>query len=260
MTAGKPMEHGVRVELTGVRKRYDGLEVLRGIDLVVEPGNLVAILGQSGTGKSVALRQIVGLERPDAGRIVVGGVPIERYVAMPPQEKPFRIAMVFQNSALLASLTVAENVSLRLREHGTLPASEIREVTRRVLEQVELAGAEDKYPTELSGGMRKRAAIARALAVDPELILYDEPTADLDPILTEQIGSLIARIRDTRGRTQMLVTHNVPLARAIADRIAVLDRGRIAEYLTPDELSASRYPLTQEFLRAAGLEHGSGGV
>jgi len=260
MTQAPGSQHGVRVELSGVRKRYDGYEVLRGIDLVVEPGNLVAILGQSGTGKSVTLRQIVGLERPDAGRIVVGGVPIERYVAMPPEEKPFRIAMVFQNAALLASLTVAENVGLRLREQGTLPPRDIREATRRVLEQVELAGTEDQYPTQLSGGMRKRAAIARALAVDPELILYDEPTADLDPILTEQIGSLIARIRDTRGATQMFVTHNVPLARAIADRIAVLDQGRIAEYLTPEELVASRYPLTQEFLRAAGLEHGSGGV
>jgi len=253
MTATAQAEHGVRAELAGVRKSYDGVEVLRGVDLVVEPGKLVAILGQSGTGKSVTLRQLIGLERPDAGRIVVGGIPIERYVAMDPEEKPFRIAMVFQSAALLASLTVAENVSLRLREHGHLPDREIREITRRALEQVELAGCEDKYPTELSGGMRKRAAIARALAVDPELILYDEPTADLDPILTEQIGSLIARIRETRGSTQMFVTHNVPLARAISDRIAVLDAGRIAEYVTPEELLASRHPLTREMLRAAGL-------
>ena len=255
MTAGRQAEHGVRAELTGVCKSYDGVEVLRGIDLVVEPGTLVAILGQSGTGKSVTLRQIIGLERPDAGRIVVGGIPIERYVAMDPEEKPFRIAMVFQSAALLASLTVAENVGLRLRERGGVPEREVREITRRVLEQVELAGCEDKYPTELSGGMRKRAAIARALAVEPELILYDEPTADLDPILTEQIGSLIARIRETRGSTQMFVTHNVPLARAISDRIAVLDEGRIAEYVTPEELLASRHPLTREMLRAAGLSH-----
>jgi phospholipid/cholesterol/gamma-HCH transport system ATP-binding protein len=255
MTAARQAERGVRVELAGVCKSYDGHPVLLGIDLVVEPGQVVAILGQSGTGKSVTLRQVIGLERPDAGRIVVGGIPIEQYVAMAPEEKPFRIAMVFQSAALLASLTVAENVSLRLRELGTVPPREIAAVTQRVLEQVELAGTDDKYPTELSGGMRKRAAIARALAVDPELILYDEPTADLDPILTEQMGKLIARIRDTRGSTQMFVTHNVPLARAISDRIAVLDEGRIAEYLTPEELPASRYPLTRELLRAAGLEH-----
>jgi phospholipid/cholesterol/gamma-HCH transport system ATP-binding protein len=246
--------HGVSVELSGVRKAYGSHAVLRGVDLTVEPGTLLAIVGQSGTGKSVLLRQIIGLERPDAGRIVVGGVELPRYLAIPPEEKPFRIAMVFQSAALLASLTVGENVSLRLRERGRLAEAEIRAATRRVLELVDLAGAEDKLPSELSGGMRKRVSIARALAVDPELILYDEPTADLDPILTEQIGQLIARIRTERGNTQIIVTHNLPLARAFADRIAVLADGRIAESVTPAELAASRHPLTREFLRAAALE------
>jgi phospholipid/cholesterol/gamma-HCH transport system ATP-binding protein len=125
-----------------------------------------------------------------------------------------------------------------------------------VLEAVELSGTEGKYPAELSGGMRKRVAIARALALDPELILYDEPTADLDPILTEQIGQLIARIRKARGNTHVIVTHNLPLARAIADRIAVLDQGRIAECSAPAELLASRHPLTREFLRAAAFGTG----
>jgi len=247
-------QHGVAVELSGIRKRYTDHEVLRGVDLNIEPGKLVAILGQSGTGKSVLLRQIIGLERPDAGRIVVGGVELERYLAMPPGQKPFRMAMVFQNAALLASLTVAENVSLRLREHGHQNSGEITEITRRALEQVELAGTENKLPSELSGGMRKRVAIARALAVDPELILYDEPTADLDPILTEEIGRLIGRIREARGSTQIIVTHNLPLARTLASRIAVLDQGRIAEYSTPEELGRSSNPLTREFLRAATLE------
>jgi len=245
--------HGVPLELAGVRKSYDGHFVLDGIDLSVAPCSLVAILGQSGTGKSVLLRQIIGLERPDAGRIVVGDVELPRYLAMRPDEKPFRMAMVFQNAALLASLTVAENVSLRLREHGRRSAREIAEITRRSLEQVELAGTEDKLPSELSGGMRKRVAIARALATEPELILYDEPTADLDPILTEEIGRLIARIRDVRGTTQIIVTHNLPLARSIADHIAVLAEGRIVEYVTPAELARSRHPLTREFLRAATL-------
>jgi phospholipid/cholesterol/gamma-HCH transport system ATP-binding protein len=127
-------------------------------------------------------------------------------------------------------------------------------VVRRVLEQVEMAGTEGKLPAELSGGMRKRVAIARALAVDPELILYDEPTADLDPILTEQIGALIARIRATRGTTQVIVTHNLPLAHGIADRIAVLDQGRIVECSTPDALVRSTHPLTREFLRASALD------
>jgi phospholipid/cholesterol/gamma-HCH transport system ATP-binding protein len=246
--------HGVAVELAGVRKGYGEHAVLRGVDLTVQAGELVAIVGQSGTGKSVLLRQIIGLEEPDAGRIVVGGMELARYRALPAEEKPFRIAMVFQNAALLASLTVAENVSLRLREQHRLPAREIGTVTRRALEAVELAGTETKLPSELSGGMRKRVSIARALAIDPELILYDEPTADLDPILTQEIGRLITRIRETRGATQIIVTHNLPLARAIADRIAVLADGRIAECVTPAELPASRHPLTRAFLEASALD------
>ncbi len=254
MAAGTPRDrHGVAVELDGVRKSYGGTPVLRGVDLVVHPGELMAIVGQSGQGKSVLLRQIVGLERPDAGRIVVGGLPLPEYLALPPERKAFRIAMVFQSAALLASLSVAENVALRLREHRRARPAEIRTVVARALEAVDLAGCEDKLPGELSGGMRKRVAIARALAVDPELILYDEPTADLDPILTEQIGGLIRRIRETRGNTQIVVTHNLPLARAIADRIAVLDAGRIVDCRTPADLAASDHPLTREFIRAATM-------
>ena len=255
MTSGsqQPKRRGVALDLRGVRRSYGGAEVLRGVDLSVNAGELLAIVGQSGTGKSVLLRQIIGLERPDAGRITVGGLELPRYLAIPPEEKPFRIAMVFQSAALLASLTVAENVGLRLRERRRHSAAEIEAITRRVLADVELEGTEDKLPSELSGGMRKRVAIARALAIDPELILYDEPTADLDPILTQQIGELIGRIRTNRGSTQIIVTHNLPLARAIADRIAVLDQGRIVECSTPAELAASRQPLTREFLRAAAL-------
>jgi phospholipid/cholesterol/gamma-HCH transport system ATP-binding protein len=242
---------GVAVVLDGVRKRYGAQEVLAGIDLDIQSGELLAIVGQSGQGKSVLLRQIVGLERPDAGRIEVGGIQLERYLALPPGEKPFRIAMVFQGAALLASLTVAENVALRLREHHQAPPSEIPGRVRHALEQVELTGAETKLPGDLSGGMRKRAAIARALAIDPELILYDEPTADLDPLLTEQIGALIARIRSARGSTQIVVTHNLGLARSIADRVAVLDRGRIVDCSRAAALAASTHPLTRELLRAA---------
>src|SRR5205809_6377660 len=229
MAVAAERARGVPVALAGVRKAYGGHVVLAGVDLSVAPGELVAIVGQSGTGKSVLLRQIVGPEGPDAGRITVGGIELGEYLALPPEEKPFRIAMVFQSSALLASLTVAENVGLRLRERGRHAPAEIAAITRRVLEQVELAGTEDQLPGELSGGMRKRVAIARALAVDPELILYDEPTAHLDPILTEYIGHLIARIRTLRGSPAIIVTHNLPLARGVADRIAVPDRGRIVE-------------------------------
>jgi phospholipid/cholesterol/gamma-HCH transport system ATP-binding protein len=247
------VKHGVGVEVHGLRKRYGDHTVLNGVDLSIAAGETVAILGESGTGKSVLLRHVVGLERPDAGTITVGDVPLERYLAMTPGDKPFRIAMVFQNAALLASLTVAENVALRLREQSRLPPREIAERTREALAAVELAGAEAKLPSELSGGMRKRVAIARALAAEPELILYDEPTADLDPILTQQIGRLIRSIGSDRGATQVIVTHTVPLARAVADHIAVLDGGRIGEYTTPADLPRSTHPLTREFLRAAML-------
>jgi phospholipid/cholesterol/gamma-HCH transport system ATP-binding protein len=245
--------HGVAVELIGVRKGYGAEAVLAGVDLRVAPGELMAIVGQSGAGKSVLLRQMIGLETPDAGRVVVGGIDVAAYRAIPPDRKPFRIAMVFQGSALLASLSVAENVALRMRERGRQGPDEIAAVTRRVLAQVEMTGSDDKLPGELSGGMRKRVAIARALAVDPELILYDEPTADLDPILTEQIGDLIRRIRNERGNTQIVVTHNLPLARAIADRIAVLADGCIVECSTPADLGRSAHALTRAFLRASAL-------
>src|SRR5436309_4234330 len=154
----------VPVELAGVRKAYGEHVVLAGVDLRVAPGELLAIVGQSGTGKSVLLRQVVGLERPDAGRITVGGIELSEYLALPPEEKPFRIAMVFQSSALLASLTVAENVALRLRAHGRHAPAEIAAITRRVLGPAALPGTEDQLPGELSGGMRKPVALARAPA------------------------------------------------------------------------------------------------
>lgn len=244
---------GVAVSLRGLRKAYGTQQVLDGVDLDVAPGELVAIVGQSGQGKSVLLRQLIGLERPDAGTIAVGGMPLERWVALPADAKPFRIAMVFQGAALLASLTVAENVALRLEEHGGASRAAVRLAVAETLAAVDLAGVEDKLPAELSGGMRKRVAIARALAAEPHLILYDEPTADLDPLLTEQIAQLIARVRRARGATQLVVTHNLPLARTLADRIAVLDAGRIVEYAAPDALRASRHALVRELLRASAL-------
>lgn len=244
---------GIGVTLAGVRRRYGGQDVLAGVDLTVAPGELLCIVGQSGQGKSVLLRQIVGLETPDAGTIRLGDLDLATWRALPPERKPFRVAMVFQNAALLASLTVAENVALRLLEQGTLPRARIDAVVRRCLAAVELEGVEDRLPGQLSGGMRKRVAIARALAVEPELILYDEPTADLDPILTEQIGALIAAVRRRGEATQLVVTHNLPLARMLADRIAVLAEGRIVCCVPPAALAEVPHPLVREFLRAAGV-------
>jgi phospholipid/cholesterol/gamma-HCH transport system ATP-binding protein len=159
--------------------------------------------------------------------------------------------MVFQTSALLNSLTVAENVSLALREHRTVPRQEVPRIVHDALEQVDMEGTEGKLPAELSGGMRKRVAIARALAMNSDLILYDEPTAELDPILTAEVGQLIRRIQEKRRPTQVVVTHNLPLAREIADHVAVLKQGKIVDFRTGDDFWQSDHPHTRSFLRAA---------
>jgi phospholipid/cholesterol/gamma-HCH transport system ATP-binding protein len=244
---------GVSIEITGLRKSYNGTAVLQSVDLHIEAGEIIVIIGGSGEGKSVLLRHIAGLEMPDAGAIHLNGLDLQQYLHTPPEEKPFRLSMVFQGSALLNSLTVAENVSLRLREHRTHSEKDIERIVASCLEQVELAGTQPKLPSELSGGMRKRAAIARALAVEPQVILYDEPTADLDPILTTQIGALIKRIQETRGTTQVVVAHDLALAVEIGTHIAVLHDGRIVDHQPARALSHSDNPHTQEFLRAAHL-------
>jgi phospholipid/cholesterol/gamma-HCH transport system ATP-binding protein len=244
---------GVSIDVRGLRKSFNGFSVLKSVDLHIEAGEIMVIVGGSGEGKSVLLRHIAGLEKPDAGSIRLNGLDLEEYLQLPPEKKPFRLSMVFQSSALLNSLTVAENVSLRLKEHHTHPAHEIKHIVATCLDQVDLAGTEEKMPSELSGGMRKRVAIARALAVEPQVILYDEPTADLDPILTEQIGQLVKRIQDTRGTTQVIVAHNLALAGHIGTHIAVLHKGMIVDYQPANALGRSDNPHTQEFIRAANL-------
>jgi len=245
--------HGVAIRIEGLQKSFNSHRVLRGVDLPIEAGEIMVIVGGSGEGKSVLLRHIAGLEAPDAGAITFNDADLQAYLALPPERKPFRLSMVFQGSALLNSLTVAENVSLRLREHRTQSPQEIERIVTTCLEQVDLAGTEQVLPGELSGGMRKRVAIARALAAEPQVILYDEPTADLDPILTVQIGQLVKRIQETRGATQVIVAHDMVLATEIGTHIAVLHEGRIVDHQTTDAFVHSDNPFTQAFLRAAKL-------
>jgi phospholipid/cholesterol/gamma-HCH transport system ATP-binding protein len=249
-TSARPAK-AVSISVREVWKSYDGHTVLRGVRLDVAPGETLVIIGGSGEGKSVLIRQIIGLEQPDKGEIRLNDLTVAAYRALTPEAKPFHVSMVFQSSALLNSLTVFDNVSLALHEHRTASPADIRTIVRQCLEQVDLAGTEEKMPNELSGGMRKRAAIARALAVDSDLILYDEPTAELDPILTEDVGALIRRIQERRRPTQVVVTHNLPLAKEIADHVAVLRRGEIVDYCTGAELFYSENPYTRNFLRAA---------
>ncbi|MCC6234594.1 MAG: ATP-binding cassette domain-containing protein [Verrucomicrobiales bacterium] len=235
---------GVTVDVVGVRKSFRGVEVLRGIDLHVKRGEVFVLMGPSGSGKTVLLRQIMGLDRPDAGEVRVEGVPVHDEGA----RDRVRMAMVFQSAALLNSLTVAENVGLYLSEHRRQPADVIARIVREKLDLVGLQGTEDKMPSELSGGMKKRVAIARALVMEPQLIVYDEPTSELDPLRSVTIGREILALNHRLGVTSVVVTHDRDLACGVANRIAFMAEGQVRFLGTPTELRASSDPLIREFL------------
>jgi phospholipid/cholesterol/gamma-HCH transport system ATP-binding protein len=237
---------GVGVEVRGLRKNFNGQEVLKGLDFKVEPGEIFVIMGPSGSGKSVLLKQIIGLDMPDEGEILIDGESIHSDGVM----DKFRMAMVFQSGALLNSLTVGENVGLYLSEHRLKPPEEIAKIVAQNLESVGLKGTEDKMPSELSGGMKKRVGIARALIVEPQLILYDEPTSELDPISAVVIGEEVLKLNKRTHVTSIVVTHDRELAYGVADRIAVIDEGNIVAIGTPDEVKRNPHPLVQRFLHA----------
>src|SRR6516165_9014077 len=190
MNPPAPPQKGIGVEVRGLRKSFNYNEVLKGLDFKVEPGEIFVLMGPSGSGKSVLLKHVIGLEQPDAGEILLEGKPIQSSNVL----DEYRLAMVFQSGALLNSLTVGENVGLYLAEHRLKPPDEIRRIVTEKLEHVGLKGTEDKMPNELSGGMKKRVAIARALVVEPQLILYDEPTSELDPVSSVEVGNEILKL------------------------------------------------------------------
>ena len=238
---------GVRLSVRGLCKSYNGNEVLKGIDLDVAAAEIFVIMGPSGSGKSVFLRQIIGLEEPDQGEVLIDGQPIQS----PDITTRYRVAMVFQSGALLTSMTVGENVGFYLTQHRLKTPDEIAEIVAKDLQEVGLKGIENKMPDELSGGMRKRVAIARALAVEPQLILYDEPTSELDPVSSVNIAEDIVRLNGRTGATSVVVSHDRELAFGIAHRIAMLDEGRIIATGTPDEMKANPDPRVQQFLNAS---------
>jgi len=237
---------GVSLQVRGLRKSFGGQEVLKGIDLDVWPGEIFVIMGPSGSGKSVLLKHLIGLEVPDAGEILING----ESVGSAEIAAKYRMALVFQSGALLNSLTVGENVGLYLTEHRLKPAAEIERIVAEKLETVGLTDAVDKMPGELSGGMKKRAAIARALVIDPQLILYDEPTSELDPLSAVVIGEEILDLKSRIHVTSIVVTHDRDLAFGVADRIAIIDEGTIITVGTPDEVKRFDDPLVQKFLQA----------
>jgi phospholipid/cholesterol/gamma-HCH transport system ATP-binding protein len=237
---------GLPVSVRDLHKTFRDQEVLRGIQVDIRAGELFVIMGPSGSGKSVFLRQLIGLEQPSSGQVLVDGHPVSDEA-----RERFRIAMVFQSGGLLNSLTVAENVGLFLSEHRLRKPDEISRIVEEKLQLVQLpAGTADKYPPELSGGMRKRVAIARALTMDPQLILFDEPTAELDPLVAVAIGREILRLNRQTHATTVVVTHDRDLAFGIAHRIAFLAEGRIQAIGTPTEIRANPLPLLQQFLAA----------
>jgi phospholipid/cholesterol/gamma-HCH transport system ATP-binding protein len=236
------------IRLAGVRKTFDSQAVLQGVDLEVAPGETITIIGGSGTGKSVLLRLIIGLIKPDAGQIWIDGeeiTPLPEAKLLPIRRK---VGMLFQGSALFDSLTVAENIAFPLREHTRMGEGEIRDRVREVLELVGLPGVEEKEPAELSGGMKKRVGLARAIALQPRIILYDEPTTGLDPSNIEKITELITNLKEKLGVTSVVVTHDMQSAFKVSDRIAMLHQGRIAVAGTVAEIEHSNLKLVREFI------------
>jgi len=236
------------IEIRGLSKSFGSKSVLEGVDLDVESGETVVVLGPSGTGKSVLLKHILGLLEPDAGSIKVDGVEIVGLGEDALDEVRKRFGMLFQGAALFDSMTVEENVALPLRVHTKMRSTEIAARVKERLEWVGLKDVEGLKPASLSGGMRKRVGLARAIVMDPAFILYDEPTTGLDPIMADVIDDLIRSMQRRLGGTSIVVTHDLRSAFTVGDRIAMLVRGRIIHVGTVDEVKNSRDPMVRQFI------------
>ncbi len=237
------------IRFEGVHKSLGGHEILKGVDLEIESGEHLVIIGRSGGGKSVLLRHVMGLLKPDQGAVYFQG---KNLVGLSEREMiPFRreMAMLFQNGALFDSMTVGENVAFPLREQGKLTEGEISKEVSRSLELVQLSGQERKMPSELSGGMRKRVSMARAIIAKPKLLLYDEPTSGLDPMVADSINKLILRLGEEMDITAIVVTHDMVSAYEVGDRIAMLHQGRIYRTARPEEFQKSEDPVIYRFVR-----------
>jgi len=236
------------IEVNALHKSYDGLRVLNGVDLTVRKGETLVILGGSGSGKSTLMRCMVGLECPDDGAIKIDGVDVFAADTTVLAELRRKMGMAFQAGALFGSMTVAENVELPLAELTKLPRSTRRIVARIKLGMVGLEDAMDKLPSELSGGMRKRAALARALALDPEILFFDEPSAGLDPVTAAGLDELLLKLKDAFHVTLVVVTHELQSAFAIADRLALMHDGRFLIVDTPEMVRKCDNPVVRRFL------------
>lgn len=236
------------IKLVNVSMGFRNKKVLQNINLEIAAGETMVIIGPSGSGKSTILRLIIGLLKPVAGEIWVNGREVSQMSEPDLNVIRQKMGMVFQYSALFDSMSVAENVAFGLRQHTELPEEEIARIVRRKLRMVGLAGQENVMPNELSGGMKKRVSLARAIAVSPQIVLYDEPTAGLDPIMSTTIDRLICSTKRHLKATSVVVTHHMSSAFNIADRIAMIYKGRIIEVGTVDEIKESENPVVQQFI------------
>ncbi|HVS32490.1 MAG TPA: ABC transporter ATP-binding protein [Thermoanaerobaculia bacterium] len=242
------------ISLQHLYKSFDGKEVLRDLSIEVARGESLVIVGGSGTGKSVTLKHIIGLLQPDAGHVFVDGEDLCCMKDMPLNLFRRRFGMSFQEGALFDSMSVFENIAFPLRRHTKMTAEEIRHRVEECLDQVHLEGVSGKRPSQLSGGMRRRVGFARAISLKPEILLFDEPTTGLDPVISDVIADLIVEMDETLHTTTVTITHDMKVAFKIADRVAMLYRGRIIEEGSPDVFQASKNPIVQQFIegRAQG--------
>ena len=237
------------IEITDLTKSFEERLVLDHVNLTIRTGETMVIIGRSGCGKSVLLKHVIGLMKPDEGVVLIDNVDVTRLSGRSLDSLRKKFGMLFQGAALFDSMTVGENVGFPLLEHTTLAGDAIRQRVAECLASVGLSGVEDLYPAELSGGMRKRVGLARALAMNPEIILYDEPTTGIDPIMGDVINDLVIALRDRLKVTSVLVTHDMRSAYKVADRIAMLYNGGIVAVGTPEEIRQSANPVVQQFIK-----------
>lgn len=242
------------IRIVDLHKSFGSNKVLRGVNLEIERGETMVIIGQSGSGKSVLIKHLIGLIKPDRGEVYIDGAEITRLKETELHKVTRKFGMLFQGSALFDSMTVAQNVGFGLERYMNFPPQKINELVMESLAKVGLRGVESLMPHELSGGMKKRVGLARAIAYNPEIILYDEPSTGIDPIRADAINDLINMMKKEMGVTSVTITHDMKSSYKVADRIAMLHEGRIIEIGTPDEIRKTQNPVIQQFIhgRAAG--------
>lgn len=242
------------IKIRNLTKSFNGKKVLDGLNLDIEQSKITVIIGRSGEGKSVLIKHIIGLLKPDSGSIKLDGLDITTLKERELNDVRKRFGMLFQSGALFDSMNVAENVGFVLRELTEMLDADIEKIVREKLVRVGLKGVEEMATDELSGGMKKRVGLARAIVMDPEIVLFDEPTTGLDPIMSDSIADLVLDTQKALNTTYVLITHDIPFTYKIADKIAMLHEGRIIDYGTVDEMKKSPNPIVRQFLE--GRAHG----